>query len=509
MKINLKNSSFIIFVIIAIFYAIGNFDWWIFNSPIIPQGICALHFLDVFENSFLYFNAPLITWIMKGIFLIFGKENFDLQIIIVNYFFFLIGLFFIYKIGLELKDKETGNITMILFALTPAVYGMSRQYGHQEWHVMIAMIVNIYYLIKLNYFKDWKYSMLYGITVGIGLLVKDEFLAYFFTPWLYVVVRSLIEKVEVKKLINILVTIAIGSLIAGCHYFRIEIINKILHEPIREIADIFTYKNIMMMTLGVCNELFSPIIFIAFIVGVIWLIMKFNNKNKWILLIWILVPWLIIMFMPHHKELEYNVGFIPAVILIVTLFVSHIKYKIYKTSIILILVFVLLLQFFDLSYNKKSLFRKINYHNNYNDLLFYDNSRVDTIAQLLDELKYYKKGKFFIYNTDGFIIQTHTLLLLMAVNELNVCSDIKDSDIVIYGGKERTLNDIAELDFLLSNNVYLADEKTKADFINARIEQHKILEDVFVKNFYMYKSFYLQNVEDEEYLIRLYKKKTD
>ena len=174
-KNKFKDASVIIFISVSIFYAIGNFVWWCLNTPIIPQGICALHFLDIFEDGFLYHNAPLITFIMKGIFFLFGREYFDLQIIILNYLFFLIAVYFIYKIGVELKDKETGNIAMVLFALTPAIYGISRQYGHQEYHVMVAIIVNIYCLIKLNDFRDRKWSMLYGITVGLGLFVKDEF----------------------------------------------------------------------------------------------------------------------------------------------------------------------------------------------------------------------------------------------------------------------------------------------------------------------------------------------
>ena len=109
-KINFKDSSVIIFIIIAIWYAVGNFIWWIFNTPIIPEGISGVHFCDVFENSFLYYNAPLLTWIMKGMFFIFGKQYFDLQIIFVNYIFFLTSLYFICKIGEKLKDKATENI---------------------------------------------------------------------------------------------------------------------------------------------------------------------------------------------------------------------------------------------------------------------------------------------------------------------------------------------------------------------------------------------------------------
>ena len=86
---NYKNLSIIIFLSISLLYAIGNFVWWYLNTPIVSHGYSALHFLDIFQDTILYNNAPLITWIMKCIFFIFGKEYFDLQIIIINYVFFL------------------------------------------------------------------------------------------------------------------------------------------------------------------------------------------------------------------------------------------------------------------------------------------------------------------------------------------------------------------------------------------------------------------------------------
>ena len=506
MKKSFINSSIIIFIITALFYAVCNFIWWKINTPIIPQGICALHFLDVFQDGWLYSNAPLLTWIMKTSFFLFGKEYFDLQIIAVNYLFFLTGLYFIYKIGAELKDKETGNIAMILFALTPAVYGMSRQYGHQEYHVMTAMAVNIYCLIKLNFFENRKWSILYGITVGLGLLVKDEFLPYFFTPWLYAVIKSLSEKAEIKKVINILITIVAGSLIAGCHYFNSGIINKILNEPIREPVNIFACENIKMLTLGLSSELLSPIIFLLFLSGFIWFIIKFNNKHKWCILLWIIVPWLIIMFMPHHKEPEYCIGFVPAIILISALFFSNIKNKISKNGMLLILVLILVLQFIDLSYKKIFLFDNLCFYNRYN-LMFYEKNDANRFLELIENLKPFKDKNIFIYNTDDYIVQIHTLQAFMALNDLKTCSDILQADIVLNNGKEKSLEELANTDFILSNIVYLADNDTKNNFINEKKEKYKTLREELSDKFYLYKSWYLQNIEDDAHFVGLYKKK--
>ena len=281
-KINFKNSSFIIFLIISLWYAIGNFIYWYMYTPIFVSRGDVLHFSEIFIDDYLYLCAPLITWMMKFLFFAFGRHYYDLQIILLNYTLFLLALFFVYKIGVELKNKETGNIAMMLFALTPSVYGLSRLYGHQDWHVMIATTVNIYCLMKLNEFKDRKWSILYGVTVGFGLLIKDGFLTFFFPPWLYVVIRSLINKADKNKIINILITILVGSLISGIHYFRPLTINKLLFETITEPMNggIFDFENFRVFTLGLSEYLLSPPFFILFIVGIIWTMSKYNNYKK-------------------------------------------------------------------------------------------------------------------------------------------------------------------------------------------------------------------------------------
>jgi 4-amino-4-deoxy-L-arabinose transferase-like glycosyltransferase len=123
------NATFFVFLILSVLYAAGNFIWWTINTPVIPMWISAVHFIDIFREGNLFHNAPLLTWVMRLMFLTFGNGSYDLQIIFVNYVFFLIPLYFVYKIGVELKDKETGNIAMILFALVPAVRASGLSYN--------------------------------------------------------------------------------------------------------------------------------------------------------------------------------------------------------------------------------------------------------------------------------------------------------------------------------------------------------------------------------------------
>lgn len=520
MKFLKKRSSTIIFLLISLLYALSNIFYWKINTPIIPKCIDGIHFYDIFKEGLLYYNAPLMTWIMKAIFCIFGKQYFDLQIIILNYFFFIIALYFIYKIGVELKNKETGNIAMILFALTPVVYGMSRQYGHQDWHVMIAMTINVYCLIKLNFFNDRKWSILYGITVGLGLLVKDEFLPYFFTPWLYVAIKSLIEKTDLKKIINISLTIIIGILIAGCHYFRTDIINKTLHEPIIETSPIFSFDSLRVTTIGLWEELLSPPIFLLFIIAVLWFIVSYRKNLKNILLLWLIIPWAIITFMPHFKSSDYEIALIPAMILIISVFVSNLKNLKIKNIILFFTYFICLLQFINFSYGNINLkifnsYIKFNNHRIYyynNDFIYRKKYNFDLTIDLVNKLKKYSNYSFLIYYYDDTLLQKDGIVSFANINDINIFKnwdinihDIYKTDIILKIGKQKNLEDVSKEEY----NILSLNKKKENSIISQHFDNRLSVDNEIENHFYLLDSFYLKDIKDPEYLVELYAKNKD
>lgn len=512
-KINFKNSSFVIFLIISVWYAIGNFIYWYMYTPIFVSRMDIVHFNDIFIDGYLYLSAPLITWIMKLMFFVFGRHYYDLQIMIVNFFFFLIGLYFVYKIGLELKDKMTGNIAMLLFALTPAIYGLSRQYGHQDWHVMIAMTANIYCLIKLKFFEDRKWSMLYGITVGLGLLVKDEFLSYFFMPWLYVVIKSLIIKTDKNKIINIFITIILGCLISSCHYFRIDIIEKVLNDSFIEQCDgsIFDFNNIRVITIGLSEYLLSPPIFILFVFGFIWTIFKYKDYKKNVLLLWFIVPWIIIFFMPHFKAAEYGLGFVPAIILFASLYVSNIKKKRFKYAIIVFIVLIGILQYLNFSYKVCNIPPfNVKFYYKQNKIFYYDKVFINySVYQIRKKyiLSFYNKIKKYKKYKGSLTYSAETdLLFIFGINNMNFRKYFfvvnNSYDIFVNIGKEDipSVEDIFEFKKyvgLISGNYSEEEEKKKIESLR------KYMYD----NFKIVEEFYVLDIPKEENFVQIYKNK--
>lgn len=527
------SSTKTIFILIAIWYAIGNFIWWYFNTPIIPTTISAKHFLDIFTEGNLFYNAPLLTYIMRLMFYIFGKEYFDLIIIFVNYIFFLIPLYFIYKIGAELKDKETGNIAMILFALVPAIYGLSRFYGHQDYHIMTAITFNIYCLIRTDYFKNKKWSLIYGISIGFGLMIKDQFLPYFFIPFLYIAFISLKQTIK-PSIINISLSVLIGSLISGCHYFRTHIIRKILTEPVAEPgAPIFSFESLKVMTTGLWEELLSPPIFLLFLAGLIYFIWKYKHKYKYIILLWIFVPWSIVMFMPHHKLAEYGAGFIPAMVLIGAIFLSAVKIQKIKFFILTIVIIIGVLQYIDFSYAiNANLFNgylkynnhKIRYYNKYNDLIIHYNRNSKKTKQIIAITNYLKQNYLHSnilikeYKKTRKSIELFKLIIFMYVNNFNNINyddvlyfpSIDNIDIVIKFYNDLTPEQVIKkrTDILYINKSEKIYRHLKKNF---DASQKKLIqrEKIINTDFYEISSLYLDNIKEDSNKITILKRKSE
>jgi len=510
------NKSYFIFIIIAFVYAAGNFVWWTLNTPIIPSNISSIHFLDIFQPGWLFYNAPISTYIMRFMFFVFGKEYFDLLVIFVNYIFFLIPLYLIYKIGVEIKDKETGNIAMILFALVPAVYGLSRQYGHQEYRLMAATTFNMYCLIKSGYFSNRKWSVLYGISIGLGLMVKDEFHAYFLSQFIYAAFLSFKHEFSGQKLKNILTACLMGFLIACWHYLRPQIIEKIITDPLSETVPIFAFDSLSVMTIGLCEKLLSPPIFVFFIMGFVYFIIEKSVKFRTIILLWFIFPWTMIMAMPHHKLPEYGMGFVPALVLMAAVFIGTLKTRSYKKIIVVFIIILGFAQYLDYSYRSKNLltFNLVGDKIKYFDLqlLAYDRKKSEFVSKTVDYFeKFYKDNSFCIedcpmpYCWEEYFM-LFTMMKIKGFNVVNGYIENKyyglNMDIIVAVGKTEIID--GTLDERINRLRTDWRKRINKGYIEGTIDIFYTIKE----NYVPVDIFYPFESQDEKYKVTLFAKKT-
>ena len=160
---------------------------------------------------------------------------------------------------------------------------------------------------------------------------------------------------------------------------------------------------------------------------------------KFLLLLWIFVPYLAIFLMKHFKSTMYMFGFIPAIVIIISLWYSCLKSK--KTKIIVLIIFVLcgLLQYVNFSYTSEYSLINSTYYNKNNGNIFNDTKDVDEF--LIRVISYIKKicndDIIFIWTLDEPLIRyANFLRILMYLNNIKY----KDSDIIYFDNVNDVLN---------------------------------------------------------------------
>ncbi len=487
------NSSILIFAVIAIWYAITNFLWWHINTPIFPvYGSQAGHFLEIFKDNVS--SPSLITRITGLMFCVFGKEHFDLIIIFINYIFFLIPLYFIYKIGKAIDSREAGNIAMVLFAMVPAVYALSRHYGNKDFHIIGAITFNIYCLLKTDSFKNRKWSLLYGVSVGLGLLVKEQFIGYFSAPLLWTIIVSLRQQVKRHVITNIVFSGIIACIMGALHYADPEAIKKVFMDPVIQSKSIFSYESFHVMIFDWYEQLLSLPIFLISLAGLWYFIKNYKTDSKTVILLWIFVPWTLVFLMPHYKLSVYFSGSIPAVILVASIFITHIKINKLKRRLIMFLLAIGIIQYINFSYFpeqglgnieitvKGKIFRYY-YADNRDMLYFSDEDR----SSLVNFIEYIRKlcadSNLSVYVNDKSKINGKVLRTAMLLNDIKCLP--KDMERFVLKYKHDTILVVGELPIEIKKN-----------------------KRIITQNFDMVATaFYFDGIDDKNNQIRIFKRK--
>ena len=120
--------------------------------------------------------------------------------VMVNVVFMAILLFAVYGIGKTLWNKNIGLFTAFVLSMFPGVFGTSRIFFPDI--ALAAMVaLSIYLLIRTDHFRNRKYSILFGISLGLGALTKVTYFLFVCGPLIWVVYRYyLISKNSINSI---------------------------------------------------------------------------------------------------------------------------------------------------------------------------------------------------------------------------------------------------------------------------------------------------------------------
>jgi 4-amino-4-deoxy-L-arabinose transferase-like glycosyltransferase len=283
----------------------------------------ALHVYDAFANqgpravvsiSSQHLTGsypPLYHTVVAAFWAIFGKSVVVARL--CNLVALSILLFGTYGIGRHVAGPWTSAIAATLVSFYPYVLWLSRETIIDYWliaMVTLAMLV----LLKTNEFSDTRWSIVFGLTVGLGMLTKWTFPFFLILPAAWFA-RKNWKNGGIAALIAAVFTLYwyVPAIPVLEEFMKINNAGGAFEGD----PDRFSFGAFVFYLRALEGyQLFLPL-FVTFIAG-LWLLWK-RFDSRWIpIVLWIAGGWLGLMIF-QNKDPRYSAPLLPAVALISSL----------------------------------------------------------------------------------------------------------------------------------------------------------------------------------------------
>lgn len=156
---------------------------------------------DILTTSFYY--PPLLHWVGGLVTLIFGK-SINLMLYLV-FFTFLGCLFLSRRVVLELGfGEKVAFYSAFFYSLFPFVADQSRLF-HTDIPTTFFLLLSLHFLIKSEGFKFTKYTLLFFVSAGLGILIRWFVPVFLMIPVLYVLYTTLVKERTFRRVLPNLV----------------------------------------------------------------------------------------------------------------------------------------------------------------------------------------------------------------------------------------------------------------------------------------------------------------
>ena len=303
---------------------------------------------DILTTSFYY--PPLLHWVGGLVTLVFGK-SFNLMLYLV-FLSFLGCLVLIRKIVLELGfGEKVAFYSAFFYSFFPFVADQSRLF-HTDIPMSFFLLLSLYFLIKSGGFRSTRYSILFFVSAGLGMLIRWFVPFYLAVPVLYVLYLSLwwdraVKQVLPQLLLGSVVFLAISLpwYLANLELFRI--VSAFFAQGEKDDPQVFL--SLENLTYYFKNISGFQIFFIPFVLSIVALIKfyKVNKKGTALVILEILLIYALFTVV-KNKNSRYVLGFLPVFGFLAAYGFSLMSKKIFK----IVVCGFCLLGFFYTSFNQ-------------------------------------------------------------------------------------------------------------------------------------------------------------
>jgi 4-amino-4-deoxy-L-arabinose transferase-like glycosyltransferase len=187
---------------LVVFHAVNNWLWLRANETILGWDVPShlgtsyiYHYMlrpltlkTLFATIIWHPNRPPLPFLTAvPLYRVFGVSP-DVGTMF-NLFYLAVLLGAVYGIGQQMGGRRVGLLAAFVVATLPMIYAMSR-YFYLELGLTATVALSIYLLLATDGFEKRSMSLLFGISLGLGLLTKRTYLAFMVAPLVLVVARS-------------------------------------------------------------------------------------------------------------------------------------------------------------------------------------------------------------------------------------------------------------------------------------------------------------------------------
>ncbi len=281
-----------------------------FPSPYYPPG---------------YYYTALILKLLSG-------NVYPEVIFLTSTLYLIITIILIYKIAEYLKP-HTGLISAFIFSSYHLIFSNSA-YFNLNIAACTTVALSLYLLLKTKLFDDRIYSVLFGFSIGLGMLTYYSYAIFLFWPFIFVIIGFLKNFVNLenktRKIKNFSISLIIGSLITLVYYANPLVFQQLFFRGLNNDTSFklmsftdrlcFYVKGLLISELGVALSLLSIICFGYFL----W--SKINHRR--IIGGWMILTALLLALVPKFPpNLEYFMPILIGLAIITGIGISSIEPK--------------------------------------------------------------------------------------------------------------------------------------------------------------------------------------
>lgn len=428
-----RQKIIIALVLILFFHLLNNYIWLMIDRTyltfdshwhfILSQRIFkalrsgifpSLHYI---LNNFVEhrWHGVLAGYVSAPFYFLFGSTQ-DSGVMINACIFFSILIFATYGICLRLGYAAAGVLAAFTLSMYPLIFNHLRVYL-LDLPLTAMVTLSLYFLICANNFADIKYTTLFAVSAGLGMLTKFNFLGFIAAPFMSVMYKA----VRMRRKMNILLVIFIVAIFCFPFYFIKfkEVIARVYEPSWLYSAKYYSYNpEYLLIKRWFLNGIEYFIWYMRELtnnsVGLIFLIMftigaviscRMRFKHKGLLFQWLLFPIIFLAFLFHKPEIDrYSMPMLPAMAIMTGIGICNIKLRKLKVASAVLILSYGFFQYFTVSYKNPIFNRKIpiNYRNDKDgfsypaDVNWMENEIYNTIVNTLS--KQYKTYIFFVDN---------------------------------------------------------------------------------------------------------------